>query len=110
MMAAYARSRFASIFFAAYLVTVLYLFMNLLLAVVYDTFTSLEKDKFRKLVVHKRQATTFAFNLLVSKSHPQGILFRHFYGLLTQYAPKKSKREGVHEEVSMTFLFIMCDL
>lgn len=60
-----------------------------LLAVVYDTFTSLEKDKFRKLIVHKRQACHYAFNLMVSKSNPNGIIFRHFYGMMTQYDPKK---------------------
>ncbi len=60
-----------------------------LLAVVYDTFTSLEKDKFRKLVIHKRQACHYAFNLLVSKSNPNGIIFRHFYGMMTQFASKK---------------------
>lgn len=92
-MPSYYRSRWSVLFFVAYLVTVLYLFMNLLLAVVYDTFTTLEKEKFRKLVVHKRQACHYAFNLLVSKSNPNGIIFRHFYGMMTQYSPKKSLRD-----------------
>ncbi|CAG7819923.1 unnamed protein product [Allacma fusca] len=93
MMPAYSRNPWSVLFFAAYLVAVLYLFMNLLLAVVYDTFTTLEKEKFRKLVIHKRKACHFAFNLLVSKSNTNGIIFRHFYGLMTQYAPRKSLRD-----------------
>ncbi|ODM99706.1 Two pore calcium channel protein 1 [Orchesella cincta] len=93
MMPQYYRNRWAALFFIAYLVTVLYLFMNLLLAVVYDVFTSLEKEKFRKLVIHKRKACHFAFNLLISKSNTNGIIFRHFYGMMTQYKPNKSLRD-----------------
>lgn len=49
MMPSYYRSRCSSIFFIAFLVISLYLLMNLMLAVVYEIFTRLEKDKFRYL-------------------------------------------------------------
>ena len=38
-----------------------------LLAVVYDTFSGLEKKKLRKLFFHKRQGCQLAFRLLVTK-------------------------------------------
>lgn len=62
-----------------------------MLAVVYDTFTGIEKDKFRKLLLHKRQACILAFRLLVSKQNPDHIRFKHFYGLMRYYSPKISK-------------------
>ena len=37
------------------------------LAVVYDAFLKIEKDKLRKLLVHRRLACQFAFKLLVSR-------------------------------------------
>ena len=54
-----------------------------LLAVVYDAFTTIEKEKFRKLIIHKQKASNFAFNLLVSKGSPNGVSFRHFYGMMS---------------------------
>ncbi len=43
-------------------------FTNLfqMLAVVYDTFTRIEKEKFRRLFLHKRKAAQHAFRLLVT--------------------------------------------
>uniref|UniRef100_T1IK76 Ion transport domain-containing protein n=1 Tax=Strigamia maritima TaxID=126957 RepID=T1IK76_STRMM len=67
MMPAYAHSRLAAAFFILYLSVVLYFLMNLMLAVVYETFTVIEKEKFRKLLLHKRKACQHAFKLLVSK-------------------------------------------
>ncbi len=63
------------------------------MAVVYDTFTTLEKEKFRKLVIHKRKSCHFAFNLLVSKANRNGVIFRHFYGMMTYYKPDRSLRD-----------------
>jgi hypothetical protein len=37
-----------------------------MLAVVYDTFTRIEKEKFRRLFLHKRKAAQHAFRLLVT--------------------------------------------
>lgn len=90
MMPAYARSTWYALFFISYLCIVLYVLMNLMLAVVYETFTRVERDKFRKLLLHKRQACRLAFRLLVSKQNPTHIRFRQFEGLMHYYAPNKS--------------------
>ncbi|XP_026277239.1 two pore calcium channel protein 1 [Frankliniella occidentalis] len=90
MMPAYSRSTWYALFFISYLCIVLYVLMNLMLAVVYETFTRVERDKFRKLLLHKRQACRLAFRLLVSKQNPTNLRFRQFEGLMHYYAPNKS--------------------
>lgn len=62
-----------------------------MLAVVYETFTGIEKDKFRKLLLHKRKACQLAFRLLVSKQNPNTIRFKQFQGLMRYYSPRISK-------------------
>lgn len=76
MFPSYYRSRYSSIFFIAFLVISLYLLMNLMLAVVYEIFTRMEKDKFRKLMLHRRLACQHAFRLLVPKHSPDRISFK----------------------------------
>lgn len=62
-----------------------------MLAVVYETFTSIERDKFRKLLLHKRQACKNAFKLLLTKENPNQMEFPQFEGVMRYYAPKKGK-------------------
>lgn len=62
-----------------------------MLAVVYETFTGIEKDKFRKLLLHKRKACQLAFRLLVSKQNPNAVRFKQFQGLMRYYAPRICK-------------------
>lgn len=62
-----------------------------MLAVVYETFTGIEKDKFRKLLLHKRKACRLAFRLLVSKQTPNMIRFKQFHGLMRYYSPRMCK-------------------
>ncbi|CAG9770850.1 unnamed protein product [Ceutorhynchus assimilis] len=95
MMPSYNRSRWSAIFFISYISTVLYVLMNLMLAVVYETFTGIEKDKFRKLLLHKRQACKLAFRLLVSRQNPHTIRFKQFQGLMRYFAPQMSQRDVV---------------
>ena len=66
--------------------------MNLMLAVVYDAFTKIEKDKFRRLFLHKRKAAQHAFKLLVTQERPEQVSFQHLEGLLTAYRPTTSKK------------------
>lgn len=61
-----------------------------MLAVVYETFTSIERDKFRKLLLHKRQACKNAYKLLLTKENPYQMEFTQFEGVMRYYAPKKS--------------------
>lgn len=67
----------------------LYVMMNLMLAVVNETFTSRERDKFKKLFLHKRKACQHAFKLLVSRQNPDKMRFRQFEGLMRYYAPNR---------------------
>lgn len=90
MMPSYSKNKWYAIYFVSYLSTMLYVMMNLMLAVVNETFTAAERDKFKKLFLHKRKACQHAFKLLVSKQNPDKMRFRQFEGLMRYYAPNKS--------------------
>ncbi|XP_039628224.1 two pore calcium channel protein 1 isoform X2 [Polypterus senegalus] len=93
MMPAYSRSPWSCVFFIVYLSIELYFIMNLLLAVVFDTFNDVEKMKFKSLLLHKRSAVEHAFHLLVSKQRPNGVCFKQFDGLMRYYQPRMSARD-----------------
>ncbi|XP_068095980.1 two pore channel protein 1 [Hyperolius riggenbachi] len=93
MMPAYSRNRWSCIFFIVYLSIELYFIMNLLLAVVFDTFNDIEKKKFKSLLLHKRTATQHSYQLLVNPQGPPGISFRHFDGMMRYYKPRMSTRD-----------------
>ncbi|KAI5696625.1 hypothetical protein M8J75_015608 [Diaphorina citri] len=95
MMPAYSQSKWNSLFFISFLCIVLYVLMNLMLAVVYETFTSIERNKFRKLLLHKRKATQHAFKLLTTLQNPDQVKFQQFAGLMRYYAPDKNARDVV---------------
>ncbi|XP_068623656.1 two pore channel protein 1-like [Battus philenor] len=90
MMPSYAKSKWYALFFILYIITVLYVLMNLMLAVVYETFTRIEREKCRALLLHRRVAARRAFRLLVSRRAPRAVRLRHFAGLLRHYAPHYS--------------------
>ncbi|XP_044739100.1 two pore calcium channel protein 1-like isoform X2 [Chrysoperla carnea] len=90
MMPSYAVSKWNVLFFISYIATVLYVLMNLMLAVVYETFTRIEREKFKKLLLHKRHACQLAFRMLVSKQTPNYMRFKQFYGLIRYYEPRKT--------------------
>ncbi|KAM9329594.1 two pore channel protein 1 [Gastrophryne carolinensis] len=90
MMPAYSRNRWSCIFFIVYLSIELYFIMNLLLAVVFDTFNDIEKKKFKSLLLHKRTATQHSYQLLVNPQGPPGIPFLHFDGMMRYYKPHMS--------------------
>ena len=74
--------------------SIIFIFLLLIfqmLAIVFVVFSDIEKDKFRKLLLHKRRACQYAFRLLVTRSQPMHIPFRHFKGLLKFYRPRMSK-------------------
>ncbi|NXQ91809.1 TPC1 protein, partial [Nyctibius grandis] len=93
MMPSYARNPWSCVFFIVYLSIELYFIMNLLLAVVFDTFNDIEKRKFKSLLLHKRTAMQHAYRLLITKQRPSGISFKHFEGLLRFYKPRMCARE-----------------
>ncbi|XP_048875968.1 two pore channel protein 1 isoform X4 [Brienomyrus brachyistius] len=93
MMPAYSKNRWSCVFFIVYLSIELYFIMNLLLAVVFDTFNDVEKMKFKSLLLHKRSAIEHAFQLLVSKQRPNGVSLKQFDGLMRFYRPRMSARD-----------------
>ncbi|KAG9487107.1 hypothetical protein GDO78_007142 [Eleutherodactylus coqui] len=93
MMPAYSRNRWSCIFFIVYLSIELYFIMNLLLAVVFDTFNDIEKKKFKSLLLHKRTATQHSYQLLHNPQGPPGISFRQFDGMMRFYKPRMSTRD-----------------
>ncbi|XP_005089220.2 two pore calcium channel protein 1 [Aplysia californica] len=93
MMPAYAVNKFYSLFFIVYLSLELYFLMNLLLAVVYDTFSNLEKAKVRSLFFHKREGCVHAFRLLVTQNNHTHLTVKHFIGMMEFFVPKKTRRE-----------------
>nr|XP_032527043.1 two pore calcium channel protein 1-like isoform X2 [Danaus plexippus plexippus] len=90
MMPSYAKSKWYALFFILYIITVLYVLMNLMLAVVYEAFTRIEREKCRALLLHRRGAAHRAFRLLVSRRAPRAVRLRHFAGLIRHYAPHYS--------------------
>ncbi|XP_055963219.1 two pore channel protein 1 [Sorex fumeus] len=88
MMPSYARNPWSCVFFIVYLSLELYFIMNLLLAVVFDTFNDIEKRKFKSLLLHKRTAIQHAFRLLGRQQKPGGISYRQFDGLMRFYKPR----------------------
>ncbi|KAJ8285599.1 hypothetical protein GJAV_G00028690 [Gymnothorax javanicus] len=93
MMPAYSRNRWSCVFFIVYLSIELYFIMNLLLAVVFDTFNGVEKMKFKSLLLHKRSAIDHAFQLLVSRQRPNGVSLKQFDGLMRFYQPRMNARD-----------------
>ncbi|XP_010826883.1 PREDICTED: two pore calcium channel protein 1 [Bison bison bison] len=93
MMPSYSRNPWSCVFFIVYLSIELYFIMNLLLAVVFDTFNDIEKRKFKSLLLHKRTAIQHAYRLLVSQRRPAGISYRQFEGLMRFYKPRMSAGE-----------------
>ncbi|XP_042564467.1 two pore calcium channel protein 1 isoform X1 [Clupea harengus] len=112
MMPSYSRNRWSCVFFIVYLSIELYFIMNLLLAVVFDTFNGVEKMKFKSLLLHKRSAIDHAFQLLVRRQRPDGVTLKQFDdtdivipqrpdgvtlkqfdGLMRHYRPRMSARD-----------------
>ncbi|KAM8865588.1 two pore channel protein 1 isoform 3-T3 [Synchiropus picturatus] len=93
MMPAYSKNSWSCMFFIVYLSIELYFIMNLLLAVVFDTFIGVEKMKFKSLLLHKRCAIDHAFQLLVSRQRPMGVSLKQFDGLMRFYRPRMSARD-----------------
>uniref|UniRef100_A0A3P8NCA7 Ion transport domain-containing protein n=1 Tax=Astatotilapia calliptera TaxID=8154 RepID=A0A3P8NCA7_ASTCA len=89
----YSKNRWSCVFFIVYLSIELYFIMNLLLAVVFDTFNDVEKMKFKSLLLHKRSAIDHAFQLLVSRQRPMGVSLKQFDGLMRFYRPRMSARD-----------------
>lgn len=107
MMPSYSQNKWYAIYFVSYLCTTLYVMMNLMLAVVNETFTSRERNKFKKLFLHKRKACQHAFRLLVSKQNPDKMRFRQFEGLMRYFAPNKCTYNQIINIILLNSLIII---
>jgi two pore calcium channel protein 1 len=85
MMEAYSQDAASPIFFMAYLIITLYFITNILLAVVISNFSAEEKEKFRKLFLHKREALRHAYRVLTGRT---GISFDDFLAFMEHYRPR----------------------
>ncbi|XP_055926309.1 two pore calcium channel protein 1-like isoform X2 [Argiope bruennichi] len=91
MMPAYDSNRWFAIFFIAYLIICLYIFMNIFLAVVYNNYRKHLKNEVRKLVYMKRKSLAKAFDLLKVKKDGEFIIdFKRFNVLLKMIPPARS--------------------
>ncbi|GFS20547.1 two pore calcium channel protein 1-like [Elysia marginata] len=93
MMPSYHKSRFYALFFIVYLSLELYFLMNLLLAVVYDSFSNLEKSKVKSLFFHKHEGCMHAFRLLVTQENRHQMNVKHFIGMMEYFQPNRTRRE-----------------
>lgn len=66
------------IFFILYTSLTTVFILNLLVAIIYETFESEDKERFKETFMRKREAVKHAFELLVSKSNPRQIAYVHF--------------------------------
>ena len=82
MMPSYHQHQYYVLFFILFLMVNLYFLLNILLAVVLTQFSQIEKQKFRKLWLHRRKAAEHAFRLLVTRNNVDCIKFEHFCGLM----------------------------
>ena len=87
MLPSYEANSISFLFFLSYLIITIYLMMNIVLAVVYDTFTAAENIKLKKLFLHKRAACQHAFKLLVTRENINLISYQHFCGLVMFLCP-----------------------
>ncbi|KAG8201376.1 hypothetical protein JTE90_016851 [Oedothorax gibbosus] len=91
MMPAYDSNRWFALFFIAYLIICLYIFMNIFLAVVYNNYRKHLKNEVRKLVYMKRKSLARAFELLkIKKGDAFVVDFKRFNVLLKMIPPIRS--------------------
>jgi two pore calcium channel protein 1 len=88
MMPSYSKNRWTPIFFVAYMSIVFYFLANLITAVVYASFTIHEKDKIKKLLLHRREAALMAYRVLTER---WPLTINHFFELIGFLDSSKSR-------------------
>lgn len=102
LLPVYARHRTSAIFFVVYMVIQMYFVLNMMLAVSYEKYSSVAKEKFRRLFLHRRLCCRHAFNLLTSDANPEGITFKRFEGVVRIIKPGISR-------LRCYLMFKLCD-
>lgn len=85
MMQSYHINLATPLFFITYLVFIIYILSNILLGVVYSIFKDVEKKKFKKLLLHRRDALKRAYDMLAGA---EGVSFQDFLLFVQQYKPE----------------------
>lgn len=80
----------------------MYFILNMMLAVSYEKYSSVEREKFRRLFLHRRLCCRHAFNLLTSDEHPDCVIFKHFEGVVKILKPGISR-------LRCYLMFKLCD-
>lgn len=88
MLPSYGANKWTMIYFVMFVIIHMFLLTNLTSAAVYESFTRKEKEKFHKLLLHRRKACQEAFKLLVSRKQPNRIQYKQFMGLM-RYLKRK---------------------
>lgn len=101
-MSVYAQHKTSAIFFVIYLVIQLYFVLNMMLAVAYEKFSSVAKEKFRRLFLHRRLCGRHAFRLLCSEMHTDCLTFARFQGVVQIIKPGIS-------QLRCYLMFKLCD-
>ncbi|XP_053642304.2 two pore channel protein 1 isoform X1 [Cherax quadricarinatus] len=91
MMPAFDDSAYYVIFFVAFLVICFFIYMNIILAVIYNNYRKHLKNEVRKTVFSKRQQLSKAFEILAIKSEGQKVITRsRFVQLMKLLDSKKN--------------------
>eukprot|EP00117_Sycon_ciliatum_P048477 scpid43217/ scgid3414/ Two pore calcium channel protein 1; Voltage-dependent calcium channel protein TPC1 len=93
MMPSYNNQSWSVLFFIVYVCVMVFILLNLLLAVVFSSFQDLEKTKFRKLLIHKRKVIMLMYDLITRATGEDGITFEHFSGIMKYYKPRMGRRD-----------------
>ncbi|KAH3852239.1 two pore calcium channel protein 1-like isoform X1 [Dreissena polymorpha] len=91
MMPAYDESNWFALFFMAYLIICLYVFMSIVLAVIYNNYKENMKNEIRDSVFGKRRKLRQAFSILKIQRNGEDIITRHIWEtIMAKVLPTKS--------------------
>ncbi|KAG1662877.1 Two pore calcium channel protein 1 [Nymphon striatum] len=91
MMPAYDLKRWNALFFVAFLIIALYIFMSIILAVIYNNYRKHLKNEVKSSVLNKRKSLSTAFDILKVNQEGHYILpFKRFNALLKEIPPVRS--------------------
>ena len=72
------KNAYTFLFFVLYNGLTTVFILNLMVAIIYESFESEDIERFKETFMRKREAVKYAFELLVSKSNPRQIAYVHF--------------------------------
>lgn len=85
MMPAFDESAYYVIFFVAFLVICFFIYMNIILAVIYNNYRKHLKNEVRKAVFSKRQQLSKAFEILALNQEGKRVITRNRFVLLMRF-------------------------